>query len=510
MKAALLVVACAAAVRLLLAALVPLVPDEAYYWEWSRHLAAGYFDHPPAIAWVVRAGTAIAGDSPLGVRLGVIVLGFAGCVAAVALAHRLAGPRGAMRAAVLMSVLPLAGIGLVLATPDVPLLVFMAAALWALDHAIADSSVLPPSPPAVPAGSGGAALAWWGIVGLAVGASLLSKYTAVLVPTAVAIACAISPPLRRQFARPGPYLACAIAALMFLPVVRWNADHQWLSFAFQLRHGLGPPRGSALSRELELLGAQLGLATPILLPLVAVAVIDAVRRPQESRPFVLACVATFIWGFFALSATRRPVLPNWPAMALLPGVILLASRVPGRIQSRWEWAGAVLAAAIVIVASIHAVHPWLPLQPRRDPIAQAYGWDELARAVVADDQRVDPPGERVWVAADRYQEAAELAWQLPGHPTVFSLELASRHNEFDLWPTAADSVQLGQAMTVVLDDTPDQPVPVQRLGPSFARVVRGALVEMHWGATRVVARRRVWHFLELTVPLSVTLGRAPT
>jgi len=37
-------------VRLIIAALVPLHPDEAYYWEWSRHLAAGYFDHPPAIA----------------------------------------------------------------------------------------------------------------------------------------------------------------------------------------------------------------------------------------------------------------------------------------------------------------------------------------------------------------------------------------------------------------------------------------------------------------------------
>ena len=98
------------------------------------------------------------------------------------------------------------------------------------------------------------------------------------------------------------------------------------------------------------------------------------------------------------------------------------------------------------------LHPWLPIAPRRDPIAQAYGWDELAHAVLVEDQRVIPPGMRVWVAADRYQEAAELGFHLPNHPTVFSLELASRHNEFDLWPTAADSVRLGDAMTVVLDD----------------------------------------------------------
>ncbi len=47
----------------------PLAPDEAYYWVWSRALAAGYLDHPPMVALWIRAGTALAGDTPLGIRL---------------------------------------------------------------------------------------------------------------------------------------------------------------------------------------------------------------------------------------------------------------------------------------------------------------------------------------------------------------------------------------------------------------------------------------------------------
>ena len=47
-------------------ALLPLSADEAYYWLWSRHLAAGYYDHPPAIAFVIRAGTLLFGDTPFG------------------------------------------------------------------------------------------------------------------------------------------------------------------------------------------------------------------------------------------------------------------------------------------------------------------------------------------------------------------------------------------------------------------------------------------------------------
>ena len=49
--------------RLLAAAWTPLTFDEAYYWLWSRHLAFGYYDHPPMVALLIRAGTLIAGDT---------------------------------------------------------------------------------------------------------------------------------------------------------------------------------------------------------------------------------------------------------------------------------------------------------------------------------------------------------------------------------------------------------------------------------------------------------------
>ena len=48
-------------VRLIAAAWTPLTFDEAYYWTWSKHLAGGYYDHPPMVALVIRFGTMIAG-----------------------------------------------------------------------------------------------------------------------------------------------------------------------------------------------------------------------------------------------------------------------------------------------------------------------------------------------------------------------------------------------------------------------------------------------------------------
>ena len=60
--------------RLVAAAWTPLTFDEAYYWMWSKHLAFGYYDHPPMVALVIRAGTLIGGDTELGVRLFSILL----------------------------------------------------------------------------------------------------------------------------------------------------------------------------------------------------------------------------------------------------------------------------------------------------------------------------------------------------------------------------------------------------------------------------------------------------
>ena len=69
-----LVILALVAVRLVAAAFTPITFDEAYYWMWSKNLAGGYYDHPPMVAYVIRAGTMIAGDTELGVRLVSILL----------------------------------------------------------------------------------------------------------------------------------------------------------------------------------------------------------------------------------------------------------------------------------------------------------------------------------------------------------------------------------------------------------------------------------------------------
>jgi 4-amino-4-deoxy-L-arabinose transferase-like glycosyltransferase len=463
--AAITLVVAAGVVRLVLAALVPVVPDETYYWEWSRHLAAGYFDHPAAIAWLIRGGTAVAGTTAVGVRLLVVVCGIVASIAVVAWARRLGGARGesaAWFAALAIVVMPLAGAGLLLATPDVPLLLSVAVGLWALDHALETDR-----------------LEWWAAAGLALGAGGNAKYTAVLVPALVAVGLL----LRGRLWRRGPAVAAAVALIAVLPTVWWNATHGWISFAFQLQHGLAPKgHGGPLARELALVGGQLGLVTPILFVVLAMAVWRGLGRAASDRVFVASVVAVGVSLFFVWSALRHSVEPNWPAPALLPAIVVWAQRP--RLGA-WDRAGLALAGVVLALIYVQALVPFLPIRAKADPIARGAGWESLAREVAA------ARGPAAWVAANRYQDASELAFHLADHPTVFSLDLGGRPNQYDLWPRFPDLAQTGDAMVLVLDDDAGTPGPITTLLPCFASIVRGESVDLTRGG-QVVTRRRIW------------------
>ena len=486
-RQALTILAGTTLLRLAIGAVVPLFPDETYYWDWSRTLMAGYFDHPPMIALFVRAGTAILGDHAIGVRLFSILAG-TGAIYAVALTSRELGGDGAAKLAVLLlCCMPLAAVGFVLATPDAPMLCAVSWAIYASVRALN----------APEGGDRGAAARWWLVAGLAIGCAMASKYTSILVPASIALACVLHPRLQNKFGERGPYLAVVVASLVLAPVLLWNWRHDWVSFKFQLGHGLGQPQGgvlAALNRELELLGGQVGLLSPILFFYV----VRAIKRSFEPTPdgvrLVLGVTASCCLAFFVYSATHRRAEANWPAIAWIPAVILLATEPVGTDRSeRWLKRGLLLGGVLSAIVCIHAVHPVIPLRADRDQVAKAYGWELLASVV---DRHLDPSmkrpsaGNDLYVAAERYQDASELAYHMKSHPRVYSLNLLGRANQYDLWTTFAEHAGAGSGMILVLDDEKGEPKEIRKLSCCF-HIDSGESVALMRGDD-FVTRKRLW------------------
>ncbi|MEX2182465.1 MAG: glycosyltransferase family 39 protein [Gemmatimonadaceae bacterium] len=479
-RQALWIIAASTVVRLLLGAVVPLYDDEAYYWEWSRRLAAGYFDHPPMIAWLIAGGTALFGDSTFGVRVLPILCGSVTGLAIAGTARHLAGPSAARFAALVFAVLPVFAAGLVLATPDAPLVAALALALYGVVRAL-------------DAGDPAVATRHWALAGVAAGLAMASKFTGVLVPAGVGLALAAHPVLRRHLGSAGPWIAAALAAVMMIPVLRWNVQHDWIAFRFQLDHGFGvAARGSWWMRELELLGGQLGLVTPILLVLILAALARGLRAPREPLRFTLAVVAALCLAVLAFSATRRPVEPNWPVIVWIPGIALLASLRPA-LRTRWEHRGVWLAGGLSAMVLLHALRPFVPIAAGRDPTLRAHGWPAVTWTVERTRRWVPADSGPVVVVANRYQDAAMLAWHLSDRPTVYSLNVNGRRNQYDLWPPLADAVASGATLLLLLNDTT---IVAQKeiavLAPHFAAATAGPVLQLKRGDA-IIGARRLWY-----------------
>src|SRR5579884_3466652 len=106
--------------RAAFAASLPLTGDEAYYWEWSRRLAAGYVDHPPAVAFCIAAFSWL-GHSPFAVRVAFVICGLLTALFTGATATRLAGDeRAGAFAALAVTLAPILTVAFGSATPDGP------------------------------------------------------------------------------------------------------------------------------------------------------------------------------------------------------------------------------------------------------------------------------------------------------------------------------------------------------------------------------------------------------
>ena len=341
--------------RLAVAAEAPLAPDETYYWVWSRALAPGYLDHPPMVAVWIWLGTAVGGETALGVRLLGPIAAALGSLMLVDAANRLFPERRpGIAAAVLLNATLMLGAGAVTMTPDTPLLFFAVMTLWALARIEGDSR-------------------WWLVAGAAIGLGLDSKYTGALLAVAPVIWIAV---LRRWavLRSPYPWLGAAVALALFAPVVAWNAAHGWASFAKQGGRTESWAPQQMVQHLLELLGGQVGLATPIIFGLFAAGLWRAARLRDPAGWLLVALAVPGLLVFVEHTVSAR-VQANWLAI-LYPPLAVGAALV----GARWRAAAVGVGFALTAVVYLQAVAAPFPLPRRLDPtLARLGGWGSWQR-----------------------------------------------------------------------------------------------------------------------------------
>lgn len=447
-----------------------LAPDEAHYWEWSRHLDWSYYSKGPLVAWIIRGADELLG--PLSVRVTGDLAAAVRTPAVLCHVALLAGmyvlaagvwrsPRAGLLVVVAGASLPAMRAGAVLMTIDPP---FLACWCWALV--------------CVRKGLDSGRIAWWLGAGVCTALGILAKFTMTVLPAAVVGFLLFH--RRAEFRRAGIWVLLVGAAVGWLPILVWNSQHEWVSF----RHVFGQVGGTGKTGSVQWLGPVTFVATQfgVMFGLWLMAFLAAAwrfRPTREPEPEVqlLWWCSVPVWGLFLVASVVKQGQPNWPAPAYIAGLLLAV----GWVRETWHRAPRLMAwsvgtmAVLGLLVSLMIHYPQLlrpilaqfagpptrdnPLPIRQvDMTARLSGWKTLAAEMDRIRTQITArTGQEPVLAATHWTIPGQLSFYCEGHPTAYAVGIpnrSDRHSQYDLWhpnPVADAQDFRGRTFVIVGD-----------------------------------------------------------
>jgi hypothetical protein len=447
-----------------------LAPDEAHYWDWSRHPDWSYYSKGPAVAFLIRASCdffgpwseATSGSLMPAVRLPAVLCGALLLASLYVLAAQtLKRESWACALVALALTLPPVAAGGFIMTIDAP---FTACWGWACVFGY-EAAVRQRR------------WCWW-LVGLTVGVGILAKYTMALWLPSAGLFLLADRDRRGELLRPGFWLACAVAALCCVPVLVWNAQHDWVTFHHVgWQAGVEQRTGWRWLGPLEFACGQFALLLGYwFVAWVAAMLAGRPGRQADAGRAYLWWLSAPTFAVFLLASLRTPGQLNWAVAGYLSGAVLAAGWAFERWPRRAVRLGVAGAATLgtIILLVVHypmsarpvllaisgpptAKHP-LPLR-RFDPTCRLRGYRTLAAAVDAVRAAERANGGEPVLAANNWNLPGLLGVYCEGHPDVYSLGLAlgDRRSQYDFWrpnPVWDPEAFRGRAFVVVGDVPP--------------------------------------------------------
>lgn len=464
-----------------------LAPDEAHYWDWSRHLDWSYYSKGPLVAWLIRGGCWLAGgwsvawtgSEALAVRLPAVVCGALLLVSLYVLTVQVfADEKLALTVVGVGLTLPLLAVGSSLMTIDAPF-----TCCWGWAAVLGHRALFR-----------GAAWAW-PAAGLLVGVGILAKYTMVLWPLSLGLFVLTAPTYRRTLLRPGFWSMVAVAALASLPILIWNQQHDWVTVRHVNRLA-GTGQGLDWAGPLAYLAGQGGL----LLIGWFVAWLGAMWdhrpwvEPNDSIRYLWWLSAPTFVVFLLFSPKTGGGELNWPVTAYITGLVLATSWSLRQWQSSCRWyarlmrvgfvatilAGLVMTGLVYQSERVHGLLAALAGPPsdrqpyplrRLDPTCRLRGWRTLATEVDRLRAELRAEGIEPVLAASSWALPGEIGFYCADQPTVYSVgpAMGDRRSQYDFWrpnPIADPERFHGRTFILINCAEPAIEAAFERVGPS--------------------------------------------
>jgi 4-amino-4-deoxy-L-arabinose transferase-like glycosyltransferase len=395
-----------------------LSPEEAQYWDWSRHLALSYYSKPPLIAYLNWLSTHVLGNTEVAVRGWSALFGFLSALLIYKIALDTFKSR---KLGFLLGLMPNLFVGFnalsFIFTTDTPLFFLWGLAFYLLLKAVETEKNI-----------------YWYLLGIAGGLGFLAKYSMVFFfPLGVVYILLTKPSL---FKTKKPYIATGLGLIFTLPVIHWNYLHNWVSF----KHVLGL---SGLEKKskfpywkgfFNFLLSQIAILSFGFFFYLLWGWVKNFLPGRKLFPFTL--FSFYPYAIFQLWALKKFVYGNWAGFAYFTGGILASYKfltAPGKVL--FTAFGVLTLALAVLLNAVSFYPPFIDslgltklLPPKRDPTRVMVGWRKLGRLVSL---RYNPQTD--FIVSNLYQISAELAFYTKGNPQTYVFNYYQRMNQYDVW-----------------------------------------------------------------------------
>jgi hypothetical protein len=381
-------------------AYLPLHGDEAYYWVWSHHLQASYYDHPPMIAYMIHLTNFIS-QHEWGVRLvNVFCMSFTALYIFL-LTKLVTDERTALNSTLIFASIILVNAGYIITTPDSPLMLFWSMSLYYSYRAVFIGKNID-----------------FLLTGVAVGLMMLSKYPSILFVAGFLLFLIIK--RRDVFLNPYFYASILIALVFVSPVLWWNYMHHWISFDFQLHHGSTDTFTIHPMLVLNFIAGQFGIFSPVFAALLFWFLAKEKLYFRDDKLFFLSMSVVTTLLFFLYKELYKNMELDWVAPSYIGGTILVAIIIEKYKLHKTFKVGLLIAIIFTLIGRAGLMFDLQVFQDRM------YGNKQAVHLL----ETYAKPGDHFY--GDHLTIAAYLKYYLPHHPDT-DVAVPSRYSQYDMW-----------------------------------------------------------------------------
>jgi 4-amino-4-deoxy-L-arabinose transferase-like glycosyltransferase len=457
------------------------MPQDAYYYFYGQHFALSYFDHPPAIAWILRAFTDLFGRHVFVIKLADTLVTIGTLLAFHHLARCFLSRTRAWNGLLLLYSTLMVTILSLVSTPDVPLLLFWCISLIAVYRAVFE-----------------ARKAWWIWAGIAMGLAFDSKYTAIFLPAGAVLYLLLSNRHRHHLWSPWFFVSILFFGVTILPVVIWNVDNHFASFRFQSSERVGGVELHPLD-FFGVIGHQAAILLPVLLGILFYYCYRFVRKYKwhitriPAPQLFLLCFFVPVFGIFLLISPIYWVKINWMMPAYITGIIWISTWVTMK-YIRWQW---ICSLVVHLALAVEIIFYPVPIHSDDTMI----GWSGLGAGVK--ELVAEYPDDFIF-SADDYKTSAMLNLYL-GRMVYSKNIIGENALQFDFIGTDVHALKGRNAIFINsltdVNDAVDELAFVKELSPFFSTVTQlPPIIVKQQG--RVVRKFLVFRCMDYHPPLS--------